>query len=267
MWEPLVGSGGGGEANTSSNVGTGQGLAKAKVGVDLPFKSLLGTANEITLVGSTNEVTFSLNAAIARIAVAQSWTALQIFNHGFFKLNPTAGDVGSPTDGMQWYNSTTNKFRGRENGANVDMRSGGADHSAFVEKITADQSISNVTWTGITFNLEHYDTDGFHDNTTNPSRMTIPSGLGGKYLIIFVGTFATNSTGQRRCRFYVNGVAETTTMKYVALTGSSTSVFAIAYVELTATQYIEAFVWQDSGGSINMFTGSQFTIIKLDKGG
>ncbi len=63
-----VTSGGGGEANTSSNVGTGEGLAKAKVSVDLPFKSLLGTANEIVLVGNVNDVTFSLSALVARLA-------------------------------------------------------------------------------------------------------------------------------------------------------------------------------------------------------
>lgn len=72
-----AGGGGAGEANTSSNVGTGEGIALPKVGVDLPFKSLLGTASEITLVGSPNEITFSLNSLIARINVAKTWTALQ----------------------------------------------------------------------------------------------------------------------------------------------------------------------------------------------
>ena len=75
-----VTSGGGGEANTSSNVGTGEGLTKTKVAVDLPFKSLLGTASEITLVGSANEITFSLNTLIARINVAKTWTAIQIID-------------------------------------------------------------------------------------------------------------------------------------------------------------------------------------------
>lgn len=118
------GGGGSGENNTSSNVGSGEGLAKAKVGVDLPFKSLLGTASEITLVGNTNDVTFSLNSLVARLNVAQSWTALQTFNHGFFKLNPTAGDP-TGSNGMFAYNSTTNKFRKYENGAWSDVGSGG----------------------------------------------------------------------------------------------------------------------------------------------
>lgn len=35
----------------------------------------------------------------------------------------------------------------------------------------------------IPFGGENYDTDGFHDNTTNNSRITIPTGLGGTYML------------------------------------------------------------------------------------
>ena len=70
---------GGGEANTSYNVGTGEGLAKAKVVFDLPFKSLLGTVNEIVLVGNVDDITFSLASVVARLDVAQSWSDTQTF--------------------------------------------------------------------------------------------------------------------------------------------------------------------------------------------
>src|SRR3990167_9688418 len=50
---------GGGEVNTSSNVGTGEGtLAKTKVGVDLPFKTLKQGTN-ITITNNTNDVTIA----------------------------------------------------------------------------------------------------------------------------------------------------------------------------------------------------------------
>lgn len=52
--------GGGGEANTSSNVGTGEGLAKAKSGVDLPFKSLVAGSARLTLTGNANDVTIDV---------------------------------------------------------------------------------------------------------------------------------------------------------------------------------------------------------------
>lgn len=53
--------GGAGEANTSSNLGAGQGLATAKVGVDLPFKSLVGGAG-ILLTATANEITIAVTA-------------------------------------------------------------------------------------------------------------------------------------------------------------------------------------------------------------
>lgn len=60
QWE-LGQVGGGGEANTSSNVGPGAGLALPKVGVDLPFKSLLGNP-EIVLTPTPTTVDFAIGA-------------------------------------------------------------------------------------------------------------------------------------------------------------------------------------------------------------
>ena len=50
--------GGSGESNTSSNSGGGAGLAQAKVGVDLPFKSLLQGSN-ITITEQADTVTIA----------------------------------------------------------------------------------------------------------------------------------------------------------------------------------------------------------------
>jgi len=51
-------AGGGGEANTSSNSGAGDGWALAKSGVDLPFKSLIVTS-PITVTVNANDLTLT----------------------------------------------------------------------------------------------------------------------------------------------------------------------------------------------------------------
>lgn len=58
-WVPAQPPGaGGGEANTISNVGSGAQIAKAKVGVDIPVRSLLaGTSGNVTITQNTNDIT------------------------------------------------------------------------------------------------------------------------------------------------------------------------------------------------------------------
>lgn len=46
-----------------------------------------------------------------------------VFPTGSGRFSPPkyAGDPASPEDGDVWYNSSTNKFRGRANGVSVDL--------------------------------------------------------------------------------------------------------------------------------------------------
>lgn len=46
---------------------------------------------------------------------------------------------------------------------------------------SANVALGTAADTLITFDSEEYDTDAFHDPGTNPGRLTIPSGLDGKY--------------------------------------------------------------------------------------
>ena len=60
--EAVSGGGGGGEVNTASNVGAGEGVFKGKVGVDLEFKSLIGGAG-VTITPGVDEITLSASGA------------------------------------------------------------------------------------------------------------------------------------------------------------------------------------------------------------
>lgn len=69
-------AGTGGEANTSSNAGTGIGLAQAKSGVNLPFKSLLAGSGT-TLTNGTNEVTIGADTNYVQRRIGSSCAAGQ----------------------------------------------------------------------------------------------------------------------------------------------------------------------------------------------
>ena len=49
---------------------------------------------------------------------------------------------------------------------------------------SANQTVANGNNDVLTFNSEVYDTDGFHDTSTNNSRITIPTGFDGYYLVL-----------------------------------------------------------------------------------
>jgi hypothetical protein len=126
---------------------------------------------------------------------------------------------------------------------------------------SADQSINNGTWTSLTFNTEEYDTDSFHDNSTNTSRITIPSGKGGKYLFVATVVFNDSSTtGNRSVSFYKNGT-EIGQLDGRAPTNSGLYCIATVsqMVSAVATDYFEVYAYQSGGSSMNVIGASKYT--------
>jgi hypothetical protein len=123
------------------------------------------------------------------------------------------------------------------------------------------QSIANNTDTTITWNSEFFDTDGFHDNSVNNSRITIPAGKGGKYLITALCVFASNATGYRETIFYKNGGSDSGTIVVAApVNGTVTGFNNSTILDLVATDYIELIVAQNSGGSLNFTNNSVISV-------
>jgi hypothetical protein len=107
---------------------------------------------------------------------------------------------------------------------------------------SGNQSTTGGTATAVTFNTEDFDTDGFHDNSTNTSRITIPSNLGGKYLF----TFNLTDTGQNTATFYsaiqVRKNGNQIAASYGLLSNLSYRYFSSSLIlDLVATDYIEVF--------------------------
>jgi hypothetical protein len=127
---------------------------------------------------------------------------------------------------------------------------------------TTAQSISNGSFTAITFDAESLDTDAFHSTVTNTSRITIPSGKDGKYLIFGQANFNANGTGRRIVRVYKNGANQSASeAEGTASASAYPSVSPTLILSLVATDYIELFVYQDSGGSLDVNSaGTKFAV-------
>lgn len=115
----------------------------------------------------------------------------------------------------------------------------------------------------IGLDAEAYDwsVSAMHDLVTNNSRITIPET--GLYTIFASATIAANATGRRSLTVRKNaaGVAGAGTAVFALNTGGSTGTFGTVVegckdYPLTAGDYIEMFMFQDSGGSLALTVGA-----------
>jgi hypothetical protein len=121
------------------------------------------------------------------------------------------------------------------------------------------QSISDSTSTAMVFNQEYTDPDGGHSTTSNTSRYTAQTA--GTWLIMAISPWAANSSGKRELYIqHSNGVQYGSTTA-TALGSNRLSASVTTLVTMTVGEYCEAFVWQNSGGSLNIdntFRGGQW---------
>jgi hypothetical protein len=127
----------------------------------------------------------------------------------------------------------------------------------------ATQSLANNTYTAISFNVETNDSDGFHDNTTNNSRVTIPSGKAGRYLLIATLNYdQSNGVGGRYVGFAVNGTLVTDTAIGLGAGGVPAATLFLTYsaiINLSVADYVEVYGKQVSGGALSVIGNASGT--------
>ncbi len=122
----------------------------------------------------------------------------------------------------------------------------------------AAQAITTVTATALSLNQERYDTDTMHDTVTNNSRMTIQTA--GKYLLVGNVRWAANDTGYRQTYFYLNATTNIGASRIQAVTGTQITIQTISTIyDFSASDYIELYVIQNSGGNLNVDTNGNYT--------
>jgi len=117
----------------------------------------------------------------------------------------------------------------------------------------ANQTISNNTDTAVNFGgTDLYDTDAFHNPSSNSSRITIPSGKGGKYLFQTMIRWDGNTSGFRNIKFYINGTEGQTVYRAPAFTAGACIINVSFMLELVASDFVQIFVFQNSGTSVEL---------------
>jgi len=121
------------------------------------------------------------------------------------------------------------------------------------------QSIPNATDTAAAFNTEDYDTDNYHDNATNNSRLTAPAT--GTYLVGFCLQYDSASpTGPHYGSIKLNTTTTPLTTGfgnseyYPFITGSTV-------IEMSAGDYVQIWTNQSTGGSQNLLSATDYVPI------
>ena len=249
-----------------TNTGTGGG---AQVAVYVGASAALNLGNESNILGT----------AYSDVGYVYGATGLKFGTGGSTRLTiEAAGDVAVATNlkvaatGRMYLDGGGDTYLVESSANNVSLQVGGAERLAVSSTAitptlpvtnaaqyrcgayhNTSQSINDATFTTVSLNAEDYDVGTMHDTTTNNSRLTVPSGGGGLYLVVAMVVFEANATGVRAARLIKNGsTAAPLQQTGVANAGASNSVSTtlIDIVALSAGDYIEVQAYQNSGGAL-----------------
>jgi hypothetical protein len=118
---------------------------------------------------------------------------------------------------------------------------------------SGNQTTTGGVDTAVTFNTEYFDTDAFHDTSTNTSRITIPAGKGGKYLF----SYTMVNTAPAEANYSQSTIRKNGT----AVTGIQTLFSSLTYttmaqtviLDLVATDYVEVYLLSDTAATIQSY--------------
>lgn len=121
------------------------------------------------------------------------------------------------------------------------------------------QTIGTLSATAVQFNAaDTWDTDAFHDTVTNNTRLTVPTGKDGVYVITggviwdgdTAGTYRVANIRLGGTTNIASNVMAGINMATLGLVGSQNSVTAI--YDLDAAQYVELVVEHDKGSNLDI---------------
>lgn len=134
---------------------------------------------------------------------------------------------------------------------------------------SAAQTVATAAWEHLSFDTEDYDTNSLHNNASNTQRLT--AAVDGWYVACLQVSFAANSTGRRDIQIRKNdsstdGSSGTRWARVTlgSLGGSDSTIMQCsAYLYLSATDYVKGCAWQNSGGGLDVESGSATTWFSL----
>jgi hypothetical protein len=216
------------------NVGNAGDITEVQAGTGISVASGTGP---IPVVTSTVATTFDAKGDLVVGTGADTFAKLSVGTNGHTLVADSA-----ETTGLKWQAPAAGSFVGCKLTKSVG------------------QNCNNNTDVTVSWDQEEFDTDGFHDNSVNNTRVTIPSGKGGKYLFVVALSFEANTNGRRESRLFKNGNGTNTFFYQNAATSGKNLWISTNLLNLVAGDYIELQVMQTSGTNLDFMTESYFAV-------
>lgn len=122
---------------------------------------------------------------------------------------------------------------------------------------TSFQSVSNSTWTKVSYNTTTFDTASAYDNVTN---YRFNPKVAGYYQVNWNIGCGASITGYVATQLYKNGSGDTLGA-YVPNSNQGPTSIGSSLVYLNgSTDYVEIYMFQNSGGSLNMGSNASVEI-------
>lgn len=176
---------------------------------------------------------------------------------------PSAGDVVLAAVYIPASDTTVNTNQITDKRVTVLVRRPAIGASVYHSTGTP-QTVTNGAQPKIDFDLEHYDTNGFHDNATNNTRFTIPTGLDGKYRLTARLEWSPNASGVRDVDFYIDNTTRYGGDTRIGFATYNSVSFATLEIALTAGQFAELRGYQDSGSTLTLVAGVAATRYSIE---
>lgn len=167
-----------------------------------------------------------------------------------------ASAITSPQEGMFSYLKDTNSTEYYSGSAWVAL--GGASSPTFAGCLltnSANITLANNTTVTLTWDQEVLDSDAYHSTATNTSRITIPAGKAGKYLVTSKVQYTSNSSGRRIVKIKKNG-SDLWDFESADPGSSELQLQGVAIIDLIVGDYVETTAWQNSGSSLSAQNGN-----------
>ena len=124
---------------------------------------------------------------------------------------------------------------------------------------STNQSVATDTSVIVNLESERFDTDGFHSTSSNTGRITIPTGKGGKYLVVgqvaLRGTPNFTGSGAREVTLFKNGTTTALATNYPMVNSTvnyPTFMQVSTIVDLIAGDYIQMVCAHGQGSTISV---------------